>query len=202
MTQALPEARRTTLLRRGFVLEYITLGWNVVGILVLAGAAWSSRSVALLGFGLDSLIEVGASAVVIWELSGRQATRQERAMRLIGLAFAALAVYLLVQSIVALEVGHHARQSDVGIAWTAVTALVMFALAFGKSRTGVALGNEVLRTEGKVTFLDGVLAGAVLAGLVANVLFGWWWADPIAGLVLVAYAVREAGVAVRSAGHV
>ena len=113
-------------------------------------------------------------------------------MRLIGLAFAALAAYLLVQSVVALAVGHHARQSDVGIAWTAVTALVMFALAFGKSRTGAALGNEVLRTEAKVTFIDGVLAAGVLVGLVTNALFGWWWADPVAGLVLVAFAVREA----------
>ncbi len=86
---------RTRLLRRGFVLEYVTLGWNVAGIIVLAIAAVAARSVALAGFGLDSLIEIGASIVVIWELSGTGEDRQRRGLRLIGYAFTALAVYLL-----------------------------------------------------------------------------------------------------------
>jgi len=182
---------RSALLRRGFALEYVTLAWNVAGIVVLAIAAISARSVALAGFGLDSLIEIGASAVVIWELSGAGEERQRRGLRLIGYAFAALAVYLLVQSTVVLATGYHPRPSALGMAWTAVTAVVMFALAWGKARTGRALGNPVLRTEGRVTMIDGILAAAVLLGLALNSALGWWWADPAAGYVLVCYAGRE-----------
>jgi divalent metal cation (Fe/Co/Zn/Cd) transporter len=184
-------AARSLLLRRGFALEYVTLAWNVAGIVVLTIAAVTARSVALAGFGLDSLIEIGASNVVIWELSGTGAERQRRGLRLIGYAFAALAIYLLAQSTVVLAVGYHPRHSVLGIIWTAVTAAVMFALAAGKARTGRALENPVLQTEGRVTMIDGILAAAVLAGLVLNAGLGWWWADPAAGYVLVFYAARE-----------
>ncbi|HEY4459300.1 MAG TPA: cobalt transporter [Pseudonocardiaceae bacterium] len=182
---------RRRLLRRGFALEYATLVWNVVGIVVLAISSITARSVALAGFGLDSLIEIGASVVVVWELSGTGEGRQHRALRLIGVAFALLAVYLTVQSTVVLATGFHPGHSPVGIGWTAATAVAMFALAAGKARTGAALDNPVLRTEGRVTLVDGVLASAVLVGLVANTVLGWWWADPSAGYVLVFYAVRE-----------
>jgi divalent metal cation (Fe/Co/Zn/Cd) transporter len=182
---------RQVLMRRGFALEYATLAWNVAGIVVLAIAAISARSVALAGFALDSLIEIGASTVVIWELSGTGEERQRRGLRLIGCAFAVLAVYLLVQSTVVLAGGHHPGHSVGGIVWTAVTAAVMFALAAGKARTGRDLGNPVLRTEGRVTLVDGILATAVLLGLVLNAALGWWWADPAAGYVLVFYAARE-----------
>ena len=178
-------------MRRGFVLEYLTLGWNVAGIIVLAVAAVAARSVALAGFGLDSLIEIGASVVVIWELSGTGEDRQRRSLRLIGYSFSALALYLLVQSTLVLAAGYRPRHSVAGIAWTAVTAAVMFALATGKARTGRALDNPVLRTEGRVTTIDGILAVAVLLGLVLNAAFGWWQADPAAGYVLVYYALRE-----------
>ena len=187
----LDDRTRRTLIRRGLVLEWATLGWNVVGIVILAIGAVTARSVALAGFGLDSLIEIGASTVVIWELSGTGADRQRRGLRLIGYAFAALAVYLLVQSTVVLAAGYHPRHSVLGIVWTAVTAAVMFALAAGKARTGRALGNPVLQTEGRVTVIDGILAVAVLLGLVLNAAAGWWWADPAAGYVLVYYAARE-----------
>jgi len=182
---------RGFLLRRGFVLEYVTLAWNVVGIVILAIAAVSARSVALAGFGLDSLIEIGASTVVIWELSGTGEERQRRGLRLIGFAFAALAVYLLAQSTVVLATGYHPRHSALGIIWTALTAAAMFVLAAGKARTGRALDNPVLRTEGRVTVIDGSLAVAVLLGLALNAALGWWWADPAAGYVLVFYAARE-----------
>jgi divalent metal cation (Fe/Co/Zn/Cd) transporter len=162
------------LLRRGFALEYATLARNVAGIMMLAPAAISARSVALAGFALDSLIEIGASIVVIWELPGTGEERQHRCLRLIGYAFAALAVYLPVQSTVVLAGGHYPRHSVLGIIWTAVTAAVMFALAAGKARTGRALGNPVLRTEGRVTLIDGILAAAVLLGLVLNAALGWW----------------------------
>ena len=190
MTVAGGQVRRA-LLRRGFALEYMTLAWNVIGIVVLAIAAISARSVALAGFALDSLIEIGASTVVIWELSGTGEERQRRGLRLIGHAFAALAVYLLAQSTVVLAAGYRPHHSAPGIIWTAITAMVMFALAAGKARTGRALGNPVLRTEGRVTLIDGILATAVLLALVLNALLGWCWADPAAGYVLVCYAARE-----------
>ena len=188
---AADEARRARLLRRGFALEYATLAWNVVGVAVLAAASIGARSVALAGFGLDSLIEIGASTVVVWELSGTGEDRQRRALRLIGVGFAALAGYLLIQSTLVLATGFHPRHSTLGIVWTAVTAAVMSALAAGKARTGAALGNPVLKTEGRVTLIDALLAAAVLVGLVLNSAVGWWWADPAAGYVLVYYAVRE-----------
>jgi divalent metal cation (Fe/Co/Zn/Cd) transporter len=189
---ATEERTRQMLIRRGFALERVTLGWNVAGIIVLAFAAVAARSVALAGFGLDSLIEIGASAVVIWELSGTGAGRQRRALQLIGAGFVALAVYLLVQSTVVLAAGYQPRHSVPGIVWTALTAVVMFALAAGKARTGAALDNPVLRTEGRVTAIDGILAVAVLLGLLLNAVAGWWQADPAAGYVLVYYAAREA----------
>ena len=179
------------LLRRGFVLEYATLGWNAVGLLVLAITAINARSVALAGFGLDSLIEIGASIVVIWELSDTSTNRQRRALRLIGVAFALLAVYLTAQSTLVLATGFHPGHSPIGIVWTAATAVVMFGLAAGKARTGAALHNPVLATEGRVTLVDGILATAVLAGLALNTMLGWWWADPAAGYLLVFYAARE-----------
>lgn len=185
------DPRRPVLVRRGFILESLTLAWNVAGIVVLAIAAITARSVALAGFGVDSLIEIGASTVVIWELADTGHERQRRGLRLIGYAFAVMALYLLVQSTVVLATGFHPRHSPLGIAWTAVTAAAMFALAGGKARTGRALDNPVLRTEGRVTMIDGILASAVLLGLAFNAGLGWWWADPAAGYVLVYYAARE-----------
>jgi divalent metal cation (Fe/Co/Zn/Cd) transporter len=185
-------ADRTRLLRRGFVLEFVTLGWNVAGVVVLAMTAVAARSVALAGFGLDSLIEIGASAVVVWELSGTGERRRRRALQAIAVAFIALAVYLLVQSSWALVSGHRAAHSPGGIAWTAVTAAAMTALAAGKARTGAALDNPVLSAEGRVTLVDAILAAAVLTGLALNAAAGWWWADPLTGYVLVCYAAWEA----------
>jgi divalent metal cation (Fe/Co/Zn/Cd) transporter len=188
---------RAVLVRQGFILEYITLGWNVVGVVVLAVAAISARSVALGGFGLDSLIEIGASTVVIWELSDSSEERQRVGLRIIGIAFLLLALYLAVQSTIVLAAHYEPRHSPLGIGWTLVTAVVMFVLAAGKESTGRKLDNPVLRTEGRVTFVDGVLATAVLGGLVLNASLGWWWADPLAGYVLVVYAAREGMGALR-----
>jgi divalent metal cation (Fe/Co/Zn/Cd) transporter len=180
------------LLRRGRLLEAATLAWNVIGIVVLALAALRAHSVALAGFGLDSLIEIGASTVVLWELSGTGEERRRRALHLIAAAFLVLAAYLTVQTIVVFATGYHPRHSPLGIAWTAITAATMFTLAAGKNRTGRALHNPVLITEGRVTVIDGLLACAVLLGLVLNATFSWWWADPAAGLVIIYYAIKEA----------
>jgi divalent metal cation (Fe/Co/Zn/Cd) transporter len=183
---------RGRLLRRGRRLEATTLGWNVAGIVALAIATTQARSVALFGFGLDSVIEIGASTVVLWELADTAHDRQPRALRLIGWAFVALAAYLAVQSTVVLAVGYRSHHSLLGIIWTALTAAVMFTLAAGKARTGALLNNPVLQTEGRVTTIDATLACVVLAGLVLHTALGWWWADPVAGYVLVFYALREA----------
>jgi len=187
MSIATPE----TLLRRGLALEYATLSWNVVGTVVLIIAALSAGSVALAGFGLDSLIEIGASTIVVWQLEDTGGTRERRALRLIGIAFIALAIYIVAQAVYFLISAHHPEQSTLGIAWTAMTCVVMLALAAGKARTGRALGNPVLQTEGRITLIDAYLAAAVLLGLVANAALDWWWADPLAGLVIVYYSLRE-----------
>lgn len=192
-----PAAARSTdraarLLRRGRLLEWATLAWNVVGVVVLATVVAESGSVALAGFGADSLIEIGASAVVLWELADTGERRRRTALRLIGAAFALLTVYLGVQSTVALVSGHHATPSVGGVLWTALTAVVMFGLAAGKRSVGTALRNPVLRTEARVTVVDGFLAVAVLVGLVLDAAAGWWFADPLVGYVLAGYAAREA----------
>ncbi len=188
------------LLRDGLRLEYITLGWNVVGTVVVVVAAILARSAALAGFGLDSLIEIFASVVVVWQLRGSSDQHQARALRMIGASFLVLAVYVLAQSLYTLLAGVHPDVSVIGIVWLIATVIAMLGLSSGKRRVGRQLGNPVLVTEARVTQVDAVLAGAVLAsavliGLVLNATLGWWWADPIAGLTVVAYALRE-GIAV------
>ncbi len=191
---------QTPLLRRGLVLEYITLAWNVVGVVIVITAAYAARSVALAGFGLDSLIEIFASVIVVWQLLGVNQHRELLALRLIGTAFFALALYILAQNAFTLLTRTHPATSVGGIAWLAVTCMAMLLLAFGKRVTGKQLGNAVLMTEGHVTLIDAYLAGAVLIGLVLNALFGWWWADPLASLVIVYYGIREGMHAWRGEG--
>ncbi len=186
------------LLRRGVRLEFATLGWNVVGVFVVFAAAIEAGSVALAGFGLDTLIEIGASTVVIWQLSDAADSRRERrALHLIGFAFIALAIYVTAQAAYTLIATDRPHHSSLGIAWTAATCVVMLALASAKGRTGAALGNLTLQTESRVTLIDAYLAAAVLLGLLLSVTLGWWWADPLAGLVIVYYGLREAREALR-----
>jgi len=174
-------------------LEFLTLGWNVVGIFVLAATAIAARSVALAGFGLDSAIEIFASLVVIGELSESNSFEsQKRAERRIGYAFVALAIYLPCQAVVGIAAGLHPYSSPVGIVWLALTAAMMFSLAYGKAVTGRALDHRVLLAESKVTIVDGALASATLLGLSLNAALGWWWADVAAGAVIVVYGIREA----------
>lgn len=184
-------ALSAVLTARGRYLEYLTLGWNVVGAVIIIGAAYLAGSVALAGFGIDSLIEIFASVVVIWQLRGGGKERERRALRLIGVAFLALASYVLVQSARALIHQAHPATSPFGMVWLAATVAMMLFLAWGKYHTGKQLDNPVLLTESQVTLVDAYLAAAVLVGLALNALFGWWWADPLAGLVIVYYGVRE-----------
>lgn len=157
----------------------------------MLGAAVAARSVALAGFGLDSLIEILASMVVVWQLRGGERDRERRALRIIGGAFIALAVYVAAQSTYTLATRSKPHHSPAGIVWLVATVAVMVALAAGKARAGRALANPVLQTEARVTMIDAYLAGAVLTGLVLNAAAGWWWADPLAGFVIVFYGVRE-----------
>jgi divalent metal cation (Fe/Co/Zn/Cd) transporter len=193
-------SKADSMLQRGLRLEYATLGWNVVGTVVVVTAAIAAHSVALAGFGLDSLIEIVASLVVVWELKGINRGGERRALRLIGGAFVALAIYVLLQAGYVLIRGNHPHHSPLGIAWLAATVAVMLALAWGKGRTGRALGNPVLITESRVTVIDAYLAAAVLIGLALNSAFGWWWADPLASLVIVYYGFREGLAAFSHAG--
>jgi divalent metal cation (Fe/Co/Zn/Cd) transporter len=188
MTTSLATAR---LLSRGLRLEYATLAWNVVGVVILVVAALQAHSLALAGFGLDSLIEIFASLVVVWQLTGASKAREERALQLIGLAFFALAVYLLGQLMVTLLTRTHPAPSLLGLVWLAGTLLAMLGLSAGKRVTGKQLGNPVLIKEGKVTLIDAGLAAAVLLGLALNALLSWWWADPLAGVVVIGYGLRE-----------
>jgi divalent metal cation (Fe/Co/Zn/Cd) transporter len=189
------------LLRRGLRLEYATLGWNAVGVVVVLAAALAARSVALAGFGLDSGIEIFASVIVVWQLTGTATpARERRALRLIGAAFLALAAYVLVQSVFTLATRGHPHRSPPGIAWLAATFAVMLLLAIWKGRTGRALGSPVLVTESRVTMVDAFLAGSVLVGLVLNAAVGWWWADPVSALVIVYYGVREGRAAFSGGG--
>jgi divalent metal cation (Fe/Co/Zn/Cd) transporter len=179
------------LLQRGLVLEYTTLGWNVIGTAIVVAAAIAAHSIALAGFGIDSLIEIFASLVVVWQLKGAKVEQERTALRLIGVAFLLLAVYVLVQSVRTLVTASHPGTSLLGIAWLAATVVAMLLLAWGKGQTGRQLGNPVLVTESRVTVVDAYLAAAVLVGILLNALLGWWWADPLAALVIVYYGTKE-----------
>jgi divalent metal cation (Fe/Co/Zn/Cd) transporter len=185
-----PPERR--LLRRGLRLEYATLAWNVVGTVVLSVAAVAAGSVALAGFGVDSVIEIVASMVVVWQLNGAgDVARERRALRVIAVAFVLLAAYIALSIVVMFSSRSHPGDSTLGIVWLALTMVAMLVLAAGKHDTGKRLGSVVLRTEARVTVIDGALAAAVLVGVVLNTTAGWWWADPVSALVILAYGLRE-----------
>lgn len=129
---------------------------------------------------------------MVWQLTGINLKRERLALRLIGIAFIALIIYIMGQLLVTFLTGTHPATSGGGIIWIAATFIAMLLLAFGKRVTGQKLQNEVLLTEGRVTLVDAYLAGAVLVGLALNAFFGWWWADPLASFVIIYYGIREA----------
>lgn len=178
-------------IKQGLLLEYTTLAWNVVGVCIVLYAAIKANSVALAGFGLDSLIEILASAVVIWELTGVDKGREAKALKTISVVFTLLAGYILVQAIRSVLLRSHPHASVLGILWLAVTFVVMLSLAYGKHRVGSTIQNSVLLTEARVTLVDAYLAGAILVGISLNAAIGWWWADPLAGMVIVYYGIKE-----------
>ncbi|MGE5460224.1 MAG: cation transporter [Solirubrobacterales bacterium] len=187
---------RAGLQRRALLLEYATIAWNLGEAVFTIALGVAAGSLALVGFGTDSIIEVFASSVVVWHVRpGHEFDRPERtrlALRLVAIAFALLAAILAVVAIRDLVTGRRAGDSPIGIAYLAVTAVVMFVLAAAKRRLAVRLDSAPLRSEASMTFLDGILSTATLTGLALNAMMGWWWADPAAALVVAIAAANEA----------
>jgi divalent metal cation (Fe/Co/Zn/Cd) transporter len=190
---SLPAADTARLRRRGFRLEYATMGWMAAEAVIAITAGLLAASIALVGFGLDSVIELISATIVIWQLRGEIAgqERQTRAVRLIGVTFFALAAYLTIDSI--RDLATHARpgQSIPGLAVTASALIVMPILAVAKRRTGQALGNRTLVADSAETAFCALTSAAALLGVGLNAWLGWWWADPAAALIIAALAVKE-----------
>ncbi len=177
--------------RRGIRLELFTVGWNTVEAAVAITAGIGASSVALIGFGLDSIVEVSAAGVVLWQFVGVPEDRERLALRLIGASFFALAAYVTVIAINDLASGAEPDASTVGIVLTAVSIVVMPALARVKARAGREMGSRTITADSRQTRLCAYLSISTLAGLATNAAFGWWWADPIAALVIAVIAVTE-----------
>jgi divalent metal cation (Fe/Co/Zn/Cd) transporter len=170
----------------------LTVGWNTVEAAVAIAAGAAASSVALIGFGLDSVVEVSAALVVLWQFVGDvPEDRERRALKLIGGSFFALAAYVTFTSVRDLVTGSEPGASAVGIVLTAVSLVVMPLLARAKTRIGRDIGSRSLIADSGQTRLCVYLSASTLAGLAANAALGWWWADPFAALVIAAIAVRE-----------
>jgi divalent metal cation (Fe/Co/Zn/Cd) transporter len=186
-------ARRAALIRRAKLLAWGGNAWHLVEFAIAVGAGIAASSVALVAFGIDSLIEVAAGGVVVWLFTGRRqgsASAERVAQRLIAASVFALAGYIAVASIHALG-GAHPQPSWAGIGLALVTAPTMPLLARAKRRVGRELGSRATESEAGQNLLCAYLSVALLVGLGANALFGWWWADPLAGLLIATVAVRE-----------
>lgn len=191
MTSTSQTQRAVGLRRRAQLLVWLTIAWNSIEavIALVAGAAASSG--ALVSFGLDSTIEVSAALVALWYLRGEDDERGERAGRLIAISFWALATWVTFDAVTDLVTADRPDESTVGIVLAGVSMVVMPALALAKRRTGSELGSSALVAESNETMVCAYLSVAVLAGLSLNAVLGWWWADPIAALVVAAIAARE-----------
>lgn len=184
--------RRAVLRRRVQLLVTATITYNVIEAVVAITAGTIASSVALIGFGLDSVIEVSSAAAVAWQFAGSDPERRERtALRVIAWSFFALAAFVTVEAVRALLGGGEADPSPVGIVLLAISVVVMPFLSLAQRRTGRELGSASAVADSKQTLLCTYLSVAVLVGLVLNAVLGWWWADPVAGLVLAVLAVRE-----------
>lgn len=186
---------RARLQRLALRLEYATIAWNAGEAFLTIGLGVVAGSLALIGFGTDSVIEMFASAVVVWHIRpGHEHDAPERtrlALRLVAVAFFILAIVLGTVAVRDLVTGRRAEESIWGIAYLAVTACVMFGLAVWKRRIAVGLDSAPLRSEASMTFLDGILSTLTLTGLALNAVAGWWWADPAAALIVALAAANE-----------
>jgi divalent metal cation (Fe/Co/Zn/Cd) transporter len=193
VSQAEAAAGVARLRRQGFWLEYVSMAWMTAEASVAVTAGVLASSIALVGFGLDSVIEFFAAAIVVWQLRGEDGgeIRETRAVRLIGVTFFALALYLAVEGIRDLVTHARPGQSAAGLAVAGAALVVMPGLAVAKRRTGRALGNRTLIADSAETALCAFTSAATLLGVGLNAWLGWWWADPAAALVIAALAVRE-----------
>ncbi|MFI7542358.1 cation transporter [Actinoplanes sp. NPDC049599] len=188
----LPPRRRAQLHRRSLHLAYATAGYNLLEGVVAVGAGAAASSTALLGFGLDSFIEVSSAVVVIWQFRSRVPEARERlALRLIAVSFFALAAWVAVDAARALLGAEQPDSSPVGIAVAATSVVVMPLLVLAKRRTGRELGSATVVADSVQTMLCTYLSAVVLVGLLLTATLGWWWADPVAALVIAAVAIRE-----------
>ena len=189
-----PIATRASLVRRAKLLAWVGLAWHLTEAFIAIAAGLAASSIALIGFGADSLIESLAAVILIWRFAaGREDSdaAERRALRLIGLSFFVIAAYVGFEAVRSLAVGHEPGESWVGIALAAVTLATMPPLAHAKARIGTALHSEATRSEGRQNLLCAYLAGALMVGLGANALLGWGWADPATALLIAGVAVNE-----------
>lgn len=193
--------RRERLVRTIRLLVAATITYNVVEAAVAITAGTVASSTALVGFGLDSVIEVSSAAAVAWQFSGPDHERRERvALRIIAVSFFALAGYVAVESVRALAGGDRAEHSTVGLVLAGLSLVVMPVLSAAQRRAGRELGSASAVADSRQTLLCTYLSAVLLVGLAVNGLFGWWWADPAAALVIAAVAVREGRQAWRGDG--
>ena len=189
---ALSGAERRRLGRRAQVLAGASVTYNVAEAVIAIGAGLVAGSVALVGFGLDSLVEVSSGVVIVWQFRHvMPETRERQALRVIGVSFLVLAAYITYESVRSLLGSAEADTSEVGITLAAVSLAVMPALSRAQRRTGRALGSGSVVADSKQTLLCTYLSAVLLAGLLLNATLGWGWADPVAGLVIAAVAVKE-----------
>jgi divalent metal cation (Fe/Co/Zn/Cd) transporter len=194
-----PGAARARGLQQGRLLEYLTIGWNMLEGLVAVGAGLIAGSAALIGFGLDSFIESLSGGALLWRLgsdedSGR---RETLALRLVGASFIILAAYVAFDAAKALVLREPPESSYVGIALSALSLIVMPLLARAKRRVAADLGSRALVADSRQTDICAYLSAILLAGLALNALAGWWWADAVAALVMVPIIAREGVEALR-----
>ncbi|WP_081793566.1 cation transporter [Intrasporangium chromatireducens] len=185
-------ARRAVLARRVRLLVAATITYNVIEAVIALWAGRAASSTALIGFGLDSVIEVSSAAAVAWQFSGRDPEAREKvALRVIAWSFFALAAYVTVEAVRSLVGAGEAEHSTVGLVLAAVSLLVMPGLSYAQRRAGRELGSRSAVADSKQTLLCTYLSAVLLVGLAVNSLFGWSWADPVAALVIAAVAVKE-----------
>lgn len=185
---------RSRLIRHARMLSLLSIGWMTVEAAVAIVAAWVAGSVALLGFGLDSLIELVSAGTILWLYTGGRNNAhaaERRAQQLIAVCFAALALYLAFDAITTLAGGTHPDTSWPGAAVAAGAIIVMPLLARGKGRVAAQLGSAATAGDAAQSWLCAISAAAVLLSILANAALGWWWLDPIAGLGIAGLAVRE-----------
>lgn len=187
-----PDADTARLKRWAVIFASVTIAWNVLEAIAAITAGAASHSVGLISFGLDSSIEVASALVVLWQFRGGHDEQRERvALRAIAISFFALAAYAGLQALVNLVTGSEPESSIPGIVIASLSLIVMPVLSFAKRRVGRQLGSKTVVADSAQTLLCTYLSAALLIGLVLNSAFGWWWADPLVGLLVAILAVIE-----------